>query len=213
VTGLLDSHQDKRRKLSMYSIAKTIGLPATYVELRHQATHEELPSLPKLRTATQKALRWIWDYYWVHLTAQASAENDCKAFVRKLAEEKEDRVRWAMEPALSDWDEDQVLGALIEVQDEVDETEVLLRILQVQRSVTNGIVKARDKKPPSSQDKNDMDIITVRDEIARMEDELKMEEDPESRPKDPEVTTNIDSDGKGWSKWEGPWIPKPIGVV
>ena len=54
----------------MYSIAKTIGLPATYVELRHQATHEELPSLSKLRAGAQKALQWIWDYYWAALTGQ-----------------------------------------------------------------------------------------------------------------------------------------------
>ncbi|KAJ4306377.1 rRNA-processing protein las1 [Collariella sp. IMI 366227] len=42
VTGLLDSHQDKQRKMSMYDVAKSVGLPATFVELRHQATHEQL---------------------------------------------------------------------------------------------------------------------------------------------------------------------------
>ncbi|EWG48113.1 hypothetical protein FVEG_08017 [Fusarium verticillioides 7600] len=67
VTGLLDGHQDKQRKQSMYSIAKTIGLPATFVELRHQSTHEQLPSLAKLRTAAKKALLWIWEYYWKQL--------------------------------------------------------------------------------------------------------------------------------------------------
>lgn len=64
VTGLLDGFQDKKRKQSMYSIAKDIGLPATFVELRHQATHEELPALPKFRSAAKKAMDWIWDYYW-----------------------------------------------------------------------------------------------------------------------------------------------------
>ncbi|RKF81352.1 putative cell morphogenesis protein las1-like protein [Golovinomyces cichoracearum] len=67
VTGLLDCHQDKRYKLSMYDIAKNIGLPSTFVELRHQATHEELPSLTRLRTATFEALEWIWNYYWVNI--------------------------------------------------------------------------------------------------------------------------------------------------
>jgi ribosomal biogenesis protein LAS1 len=64
VTGLLDGFQDKKRKQNMYSIAKEIGLPATFVELRHQATHEELPTLPKFRSAAQRAMTWIWDYYW-----------------------------------------------------------------------------------------------------------------------------------------------------
>lgn len=48
----------------MYSIAKSIGLPASFVELRHQCTHEELPSLQKLRSATDKSLQWIWEHYW-----------------------------------------------------------------------------------------------------------------------------------------------------
>ncbi|KAK1778327.1 Las1-like-domain-containing protein [Copromyces sp. CBS 386.78] len=67
VTGLLDSHQDKQRKMSMYGVAKSVGLPATFVELRHQATHEQLPSLTRLRTAAKKGLGWIWEYYWKHL--------------------------------------------------------------------------------------------------------------------------------------------------
>ena len=51
----------------MYTIAKTVGLPATFVELRHQSTHEQLPSLAKLRTAARKALEWLWEYYWEQL--------------------------------------------------------------------------------------------------------------------------------------------------
>ncbi|AEO56210.1 hypothetical protein MYCTH_2300873 [Thermothelomyces thermophilus ATCC 42464] len=69
VTGLLDSHQDRQRKMSMYDVAKSVGLPATFVELRHQATHEQLPSLARLRAAADKALDWIWEYYWRGLTA------------------------------------------------------------------------------------------------------------------------------------------------
>ncbi|KAJ4388728.1 rRNA-processing protein las1 [Gnomoniopsis smithogilvyi] len=67
VTGLLDSHQDKARKLSMYGVAKTIGLPASFVELRHQGTHESMPSLTQLRPAARRALVWIWEYYWRNL--------------------------------------------------------------------------------------------------------------------------------------------------
>lgn len=50
----------------MYQVAKEIDLPASFVELRHQATHEDLPSLVVLRRATARALEWLWDYYWLH---------------------------------------------------------------------------------------------------------------------------------------------------
>lgn len=67
VTGLLDSQQDKARKLSMYGVARTLGLPAAFVELRHQGTHEPMPGLGQLRPAARGALGWIWEYYWRHL--------------------------------------------------------------------------------------------------------------------------------------------------
>ncbi len=213
VTGLLDSHQDKRRKLSMYSIAKTIGLPATYVELRHQATHEELPSLSKLRAATQKALRWIWDYYWVHLTAESTTENDCKLFLTKLVEEKHDRLRREMESSLRNWDEDQLLGALMEIQIETQEPEVLLRTLQLQRSIGNGMIKVGENKERLSEDKQDMNIDAVRHEMSKMKAELDNDEEVHPEASDSEMMLDVDSDTKGWSKWEGPWVPKPIGVV
>ncbi|KAF3770785.1 Las1-like protein, partial [Cryphonectria parasitica EP155] len=75
VTGLLDSHQDKARKLSMYGVAKTLGLPASFVELRHQGTHEPMPSLGQLRPAARRALVWIWEYYWKNLP-EGEAEED-----------------------------------------------------------------------------------------------------------------------------------------
>jgi ribosomal biogenesis protein LAS1 len=197
----------------MYSIAKTIGLPATYVELRHQATHEELPSLSKLRTATQKALRWIWDYYWVHLTVDNSANSDCKAFLKKLVGEKNDRARWEIETSLNNWDDDQLLGALIEIQEETDETEILLRAIRLHRSIMNGMIKVAEKKEKQSLEKQNVDIEAVRDEMSRMESELDKDGDVDSVPKDSKMIVHMESGAKGWSKWEGPWIPKPIGVV
>ena len=195
----------------MYSIAKTIGIPATYVVLRHQATHEELPSLPKLRTATQKALRWIWDYYWVHLTVDSPVNDDCKGFLKKLVEENNDRARWEMETSLSGWEEDRLLGALVEIQGETDETEVLLRALQLHRSIANGMIKVGEKKDKQSLEKQSLDIEEVKNEMSRMEAELNQEDDTESAPKESEMI--VDSGAKGWSKWEGPWVPKPIGVI
>lgn len=64
VTGLLDSHQESRWKQSMFDVARLVGLPESLVELRHQITHEQLPSLPKLRRGADQALAWIRNQYW-----------------------------------------------------------------------------------------------------------------------------------------------------
>lgn len=54
----------------MYGVARTIGLPASFVELRHQGTHEPMPSLAQLRPAARRALGWIWEYYWKNLPSE-----------------------------------------------------------------------------------------------------------------------------------------------
>lgn len=51
----------------MFQRAVDLGLPASFVELRHEATHREPPSLVVLRKATQRSLEWLWDNYWAHV--------------------------------------------------------------------------------------------------------------------------------------------------
>lgn len=48
----------------MFQRAMDLGLPASFVELRHEATHREPPSLVVLRKAAQRSLEWLWDHYW-----------------------------------------------------------------------------------------------------------------------------------------------------
>ena len=64
MTGFCDSH-DRRR--SMHDVAREIGMPASFVELRHEATHKEVPNLERLKRNVEAALQWLWNYYWKHL--------------------------------------------------------------------------------------------------------------------------------------------------
>lgn len=51
----------------------TAGLPQVLVDLRHEATHNELPSLPLLRLAACQALAWLRACYWQPQSDQLSA--------------------------------------------------------------------------------------------------------------------------------------------
>lgn len=54
MNSLVDPLQTAYFARSISSLAQQLGLPLWFVELRHQATHEELPNLPILRQgATQ----------------------------------------------------------------------------------------------------------------------------------------------------------------
>lgn len=72
VTGLVDSKIHGQRK-TMFQRAVDLGLPASFVELRHEATHREPPSLVVLRKATQRSLEWLWDNYWAEVDGSGDA--------------------------------------------------------------------------------------------------------------------------------------------
>lgn len=54
VNGLVDPLQAGAYARSIASIAAQLGLPSWLVELRHAATHEDLPSLELLREAARE---------------------------------------------------------------------------------------------------------------------------------------------------------------
>jgi ribosomal biogenesis protein LAS1 len=56
VNGLVDPLQSGVYARSIASIAAQLGLPAWLVEVRHAATHEELPSLEILREAAHEVI-------------------------------------------------------------------------------------------------------------------------------------------------------------
>lgn len=72
VTGLVDSKLHGQRK-TMFQRAVDLGVPASFVELRHEATHRELPALIVLRNATLRSLEWLWDFYWVKVDPHAGS--------------------------------------------------------------------------------------------------------------------------------------------
>jgi hypothetical protein len=73
-----------RGETSMYAHAAAIGLPEQFVDLRHQATHDNMPGLEVLRQAARRALEWLWERWWkVHATDDPS---------RALREREEQRL-------------------------------------------------------------------------------------------------------------------------
>ncbi|RMY46742.1 hypothetical protein D0863_15783 [Hortaea werneckii] len=70
VTGFCDIGRSRAGGLtpaSMLEIARQIEMPASFVGLRHEATHEELPALGRLVGASAEALEWLWGAYWSRL--------------------------------------------------------------------------------------------------------------------------------------------------
>ncbi|TVY47823.1 Pre-rRNA-processing protein [Lachnellula occidentalis] len=220
VTGLLDSHQTSNRKLSMYSIAKTLSLPATYVELRHQATHEELPSLAKLRSASVKALRWIWDFYWVKLSAEIEGVEEEGDGMNQDDHEERKGVEVEVKGILARWDRGRLMDAITENQNTAADADarLLLRASRLQQRLLDSETDLHsDTHTPTPAVPKSLEDLKKEMQDMDMEMEMGMEMDLESEGTDDGLRGEPAGadllDGKGWAAWEGPWVPKPIGVV
>ncbi|KAG8220139.1 Las1-like-domain-containing protein [Butyriboletus roseoflavus] len=64
VNGLVDPLQSGPYARSIAAIATQLGLPSWLVELRHAATHEDLPSLELFREAVRESLSWLLRNYF-----------------------------------------------------------------------------------------------------------------------------------------------------
>lgn len=218
----------------MYSIAKNIGLPATFVELRHQCTHEELPSLPKLRGAAEKSLSWIWDHYWKNLEADSAPVDidECRPVLQEYLqlqatnrpeaqEQERDYVR-----RLRKWKKEQLLEVLMEFNlASTMDTHILLQSLKLARAVLSsegdGPVSELIRDEPAVE-KERRSLQDIRAAIEEAKTDLEGHENGEDplpgakipKSEDSEMGDGEDDgDGTGWQLWKGLWVPKPIGVV
>lgn len=67
IVRLLNGVVDQSRKKKGQSIsdsANLIGLPRLLVDIRHEASHNQLPTLPLLRLASKQGLDWLKSHYW-----------------------------------------------------------------------------------------------------------------------------------------------------
>ncbi|KAI0514458.1 Las1-domain-containing protein [Xylaria bambusicola] len=179
VTGLLDGQQDKARKMSMYSIAKTIGLPATFVELRHQATHEQLPSLAKLRSAASNALAWIWDFYWKDLGPVSKGSlrdgedsNPREALLLGYLREQDETLKSDLERQLNSWDEASLLQTLADITESSEEPQVILRAVQLSRKIVGGGFGLPLAASTAGVPRKTKDLEAIRVELQTLNEEL-----------------------------------------
>ena len=206
--------QDKQRKMSMFSVAKTIGLPATFVELRHQATHEQLPSLARLRAAAEKALAWIWEYYWQHFAAdegegaEEARSDPCRdAVVAFLEGPKGEEGRKVL---VGRWGETRVLRAAVEVSETTKKLPVLLGSVQLSRELLQ--VGGEGSDVVGNVEGARAEYKKVRGELAARE-ELAGPDTMRGDDEQVEVGEEAgEEDDIGWGTYER-WQAKPIGLV
>jgi hypothetical protein len=77
INGLADVLQQQRATAtSVSSLCTQLGIPAWLVDIRHESTHNQLPSLPVLRKASSALILYFHRVYWEKLSLARSEQMD-----------------------------------------------------------------------------------------------------------------------------------------
>lgn len=96
IVRLVNGAVEKTRRKEVVSIAvaaEAIGIPRMLIDIRHEGSHRELPSLKVVRSASIKALDWLKSYYWEPQSkaipfqgeGNANVKKEIKSMIRELA--------------------------------------------------------------------------------------------------------------------------------
>ncbi|KAK6137210.1 hypothetical protein DH2020_029047 [Rehmannia glutinosa] len=73
----------KKNEISIGEAADAIGIPRMLIDIRHEGSHRDLPSLQLVRLASKKALDWLVSYYWEPQEMAIPIQNNQTANLRK----------------------------------------------------------------------------------------------------------------------------------
>lgn len=87
VNGVIEKTR-KKREVSIAVAATAIGMPRTLIDIRHEASHRELPALQIVRSGSIMALDWLKSYYWEPQKKAIPFQGDSVTKIRKGIQSK-----------------------------------------------------------------------------------------------------------------------------
>ncbi|XAR60274.1 hypothetical protein NMG60_11033574 [Bertholletia excelsa] len=82
VNGVIEKMR-KKNELSIAEAADAINIPRMLIDIRHEGSHRDLPSLQLVRLASIKAIDWLKSYYWEPQKNAIPFKGDRMASLRK----------------------------------------------------------------------------------------------------------------------------------
>lgn len=88
VNEMVDPLQKGTYAQPITKLAEQIGLPRNLVDLRHEGTHDELPSVGVLELAIEQAMAWLRQTYWEPLlNSDKFLLDKCRQALERLAQQ------------------------------------------------------------------------------------------------------------------------------
>ena len=106
VNGICDPSQKGKFAVSVQTLASQLNVPRTLVDIRHDSTHNQLPSIQRLRKASEDAIGWLNVHYWERQKRKLErVKEEMRLAIRAMAECEKDGRRLRVNDSNSDSDE------------------------------------------------------------------------------------------------------------
>ena len=87
VNGICDPSQKGKFAVSVQTLATQLNVPRTLVDIRHDSTHNQLPSIQRLRKASEDAIGWLNVHYWERQKRKLEhVKEEMRLAIRAMAE-------------------------------------------------------------------------------------------------------------------------------
>jgi len=122
VNALVDNEQKSQFAQSISGIAEAIGLPGWFVDLRHAATHDHLPSLGLLLNACSQGVEWLQSNYWAMQSVNEMKRDSVDLFVKTFKSTRKSEINANVAPlksiayiapAIASWDSERATSMII----------------------------------------------------------------------------------------------------
>jgi len=152
VNGICDPSQKGKFAVSVQTLATQLNVPRTLVDIRHDSTHNQLPSIQRLRKASEDAIGWLDANYWERQKRKLEhVTEEMRLVIRAMVEcERGQNVKKSKDESNSSDDDESMYDSEEEMHAKTEKANKMKREKETRKKTKNSAVGRLKRLVPRS---------------------------------------------------------------
>ena len=174
VNGICDPSQKGKFAMSVQTLATQLNVPRTLVDIRHDSTHNQLPSIQRLRKASEDAIGWLDANYWERQKRKLEhVTEEMRLIIRAMVEcERGQNVKKSKDESNSSDDDESMYDSEEEMHAKTEKANKMKREKETRKKTKNSAVGRLKRLVPRSKPDRMLVHAFVRELLDAKEEEM-----------------------------------------
>ena len=174
VNGICDPSQKGKFAMSVQTLATQLNVPRTLVDIRHDSTHNQLPSIQRLRKASEDAIGWLDANYWERQKRKLEhVTEEMRLVIRAMVEcERGQNVKKSKDESNSSDDDESMYDSEEEMHAKTEKANKMKREKETRKKTKNSAVGRLKRLVPRSKPDRMLVHAFVRELLDAKEEEM-----------------------------------------